>query len=61
MVRARNIYAGNDINRVFRVVYYYGTFVLHFLPLKCTPAKKKNNNEFPGALQMSFTFLLEHL
>jgi hypothetical protein len=45
MVRARNIYAGNDINRVFRVVYYYGIFVLHFLPLKCAPAKKKKKQQ----------------
>jgi len=39
MAQARNIYAGNDINRVFRVVYYYGTFVLRSpAPLKCTAA-----------------------
>jgi len=26
MAQTRNIYAGNDINRVFRVVYYYGAY-----------------------------------
>lgn len=55
MAQARNIYAGNDINRVFRVVYYYGVFVLHFLSLKCTTAEKRTAN-ISDALQVPFTF-----
>lgn len=60
MAQARNIYVGNDINRVFRVVYYYGAFVLHFLPLKSTEQKTKTAN-FSDALQVPFIFPLENL
>jgi hypothetical protein len=65
MAQARNIYAGNDINRVFRVVYYHGAVVLHFLPLKCTAVegrrkkKKMKRPIFPALCR--FTFPLENL
>lgn len=59
MAQARNIYAGNDINRVFRVVYYHGAFVLHFLPLKCAAVegrkKKIETANFSGALPAHFS------
>lgn len=61
MAQARNIYIGNDINRVFRVVYYYGAFVLHFLPLKCTAAETKNKTANFYRHFASVIHLLENL
>jgi len=62
MAQAPNIYTGNDINRMFQVVYYYGAFILHFLPLKYTAAETKNKiANFYQFLLCSVIHLLENL